>query len=556
MIYSFGLAAFCVAWLLPGHFFPWTGFQQETAAAIGALLLALAVMVSTGARRLAVPGIAAAAMLLAVVPMLQWGFKQVSYLGDAAMSSLYLCAFALTVVAARALAQKFGDTFPAAFFGAILVGAIASTALGLAQWLQVAFDVPIEYMAAGGRVYANFTQPNHLASLLGMGMVAAIWLFETRRIGPLGIVVTLLYLGFGVVMTQSRTGWAFVAMMAIWWGWGRRNTVLRSAGVGVVTMVAAFIGMTKLWPLLNAHVDLPTATLLADRVTLAGARSLNWVALWDAAWRHPWLGWGWMRVGAAHQATALDHAASHEWVTYSHNVVLDLWIWNGVALGTVIALGAVVWIYQRCSACRDTTTWSTLAAGGVLLTHALLEFPHAYAFFLLPLAVFIGVVESRHDGAKLAVPNWAFGGACGAMAAMLVWVCIEYLAVEDAARRQRFKEARYVAKGDEPTLPDVILLDHQREFLWFRMTEARPGMSKEELQRMRMVKERFMPPAVLLRYALATGLNGEAAQAERSLRLICHMWPARSCDEGRTSWASIQTKYPAVRVIAFPVSEP
>jgi hypothetical protein len=55
MIYSFGLAALCVAWLIPGHFFPWTGFQQETAAGIGALLLATAVLASTVLPRLRLP---------------------------------------------------------------------------------------------------------------------------------------------------------------------------------------------------------------------------------------------------------------------------------------------------------------------------------------------------------------------------------------------------------------------------------------------------------------------------------------------------------------------
>ncbi len=437
-------------------------------------------------------------------------------------------------------------------FGAILVGAIASAAIGWAQWLQIGFDAPIEHMDAGARVYANFTQPNHLASVLGMGIVAAIWLFETRRIGLIGATLLLAYLGFGVVMTQSRTGWAFVAMLAAWWALGRRNASLRSTGFGVGAAVLGFIAMTKLWAPLNAYLDMPTATVLADRATVVGARSINWAVLWDAAWRHPWLGWGWMRVGEAHQAATLDHPPSHEWTSFSHNLVLDLWLWNGLILGTAICVAIVGWIATRCIRCRDASTWAMLAAGGVLLTHALLEFPHAYAYFLLPLAVFVGFVEARTSAAALSVSNWTFGFLCAVMAALLVWVCQEYLAVEDAARTQRLKEAGYVVSGEEPTIPNVILLDNQRDFLWFRMTEARAGMSKEELERMRQVNARFMPPAVLLRYAIAAGLNGEAAQAERNLKLICHMWPVRNCDEGRTNWALLQAKFPALQSISFP----
>ena len=43
MIYAFGLVAIGLAWVLPGHYFPWPGFQQETLAAIGAALIGLAV---------------------------------------------------------------------------------------------------------------------------------------------------------------------------------------------------------------------------------------------------------------------------------------------------------------------------------------------------------------------------------------------------------------------------------------------------------------------------------------------------------------------------------
>ena len=45
----------------------------------------------------------------------------------------------------------------------------------------------------------------------------------------------------------------------------------------------------------------------------------------------------------------------------------------------------------------------------------------------------------------------------------------------------------------------MILLDNQRDFLWFRLTEARVGMSEDELERMREVNEKFMPPAAMFR---------------------------------------------------------
>ena len=327
MIYCFGLAAFCIAWLIPGHYFPWPGFQQETAAAVGALLLAIAALGVNGheppasaADRNRSPAVgrgAHAAMVHGPVP----------YLGDAALSSMYLGAFALTIVAATALARRFNDTFAAGIFAAILVGAIISAGIGWAQWLQVAFDAPIEHLDVGGRVYANFTQPNHLASLLGMGLVAAIWLFETRRVGRFGTALLLAYLGFGVVMTQSRAGWAFVAMLALWWALGRRNAKLRTTGFGVGASALGFVAMTDLWTPLNALLDSRPPPY--DRGEVVGGRSTHRATLWDAAWLQPWLGWGWDAVGAANRPLRYEPSASHEWTSFSHNLMLDLWLWNG-----------------------------------------------------------------------------------------------------------------------------------------------------------------------------------------------------------------------------------
>jgi O-antigen ligase len=555
MIYSFGLAALCVAWLIPGHFFPWTGFQQETAAGIGALLLATAVLASTVLPRLPVPRIAVAAFALAVIPMAQWVGGMVPYLADAALSSLYLCAFGLTVVAAAALTQSSPRTFVMGVMGCLFAGALASNSIGYAQWLQVAFEVPMEQLSAGARVYANFTQPNHQATLLGLGVVASIWLFEKRHIGRIGIALLLAFFGFGIVLTQSRTGWAFAAVLMLWWLMARQAVPLRMTAGGVVTALVGFVALTSILAPLNAVLDIGTATSLAERATTVGARRINWGVVWDAVWARPWLGWGWMRVGEAQQATTLNHAPSHEWITFSHNIVLDLLIWNGALIGALICAGVAAWAVKRCMRCRDADTWAMLAAGGVLLTHALLEFPHAYAYFLLPMAVFIGVIESRQvpvAGATASMSKWTFGAAAALMASMLVWTCVEYLDIEEAGRRQRFKEAGYVSKGDQPYLPRVSLLDNQREFLWFRMSEAKVGMSDADLERMRQVQQRFMPPAVLLRYAIATGLNDQPDEAQRSLQLVCHMWPRKNCDEGRENWSKLQAQHPKLMSIAFP----
>ena len=87
-----------------------------------------------------------------------------------------------------------------------------------------------------------------------------------------------------------------------------------------------------------------------------------------------------------------------------------------------------------------------------------------------------------------------FAVVLACLTGMLVWTCVEYLEVDDATRNVAFQEAGYVVKGTTPKEPDVVLLDNQREFLWFRLARARPGMSEDDLDRMRSLNQRFSPP--------------------------------------------------------------
>lgn len=559
MIYTMGMIALCASWLLPGHYFPWMAFQQDVLAALGAALVALAAIVSTDLKRYAVPRIAIVCFALAGVPMLQWLGGMIPFLGDALLCTLFLVAFAMCVVAAKSMTDAQGDNLQMALIAAVLVGAIASTGIGLVQWLQLGDFSQIEFLPAGGRVYANITQPNSLASLLALGIVGLLWLYETRRIGGACLTFAATFLGFGLVMTQSRTGWIFVLGLALWTLLMRHRLALQTSGRAVAGALALFVVATLLWQPLNLLLDQSLVEATSQRVSSAGTRPMNWLTLLDALWRAPWLGYGWFQVSVAQQVAVLDHPAQHEWLTYSHNGLIDLLIYNGIPIGLALCAAIAWWVSSRFQRCRDVNSWALLAGVGALLIHAMLEFPLAYAYFLLPLGLMIGIIESRYVGppprkAVFAIPRPVFALLLATVLGMLTWIWIEYLQIEDAARRVRLKEAGYIANGEAPSVPDVRLLDNQREFLWFRLTPAREGMTTQELDMMRTVSQRFAPPAAMLRYALAAGLNGREAEASRTLEVLCHMWTPTNCAEGRDAWKSAQEKYPKLRMIAYPAS--
>ena len=556
MLYTLGLLGLCIAWLLPGHYVPWTSFQQDAFAAGGAWLVGLAAVVTVRQWPVRLPAMALIALLLALVPLAQWLFGTQPYHLDAVLSAAYLAAFAMAIIAGRQLADGSGR-FTLALSSVIWVAAIASIGIGLVQWLQIGPYGFIEQTAAAERVSGNLRQPNQLASLFGLAIAAILWAYETRRIGPWGAALAMATFGFGVAMTQSRAGWLFVALIVLFWVLYRRRVPLRMHGASLIVGVGAFIAAVVSWDRLNAwlqsgaHID-----SLASRVQ-PGYRLLHWQTLWDALLQSPWIGYGWLQVPRAQQAVTLDHAPTFEFLSSSHNQLLDLLLWNGLPIGALV-LGAVTWwAVSRMRACNDAQSWALLLALSFLFAHSMVEFPLQYAYFLLPAGFMIGIIESgmpapAEPARGINVGRWPYLAALGAMGLLLALIVREYGELEEQVRRVRLAEVGYVQPGGEPRVPDVELLDWQREYVRLFLTEPRAGMTPQQLQWMTDIATRYPSPTALMRLARSQALNGQPARAERSLRILCHISKERHCDDGRKHWDTLAQTDERMRLVHFP----
>jgi O-antigen ligase len=560
MHYSLGLTAMALAWLLPGHFHPYTSFQQDFLSIAAAVLLALAAARVTSKEVPAhLPSAATFACALALVPFAQWAVGLVPFLSDALLSAGYLVAFALAVVASSRLAGQRG--FAHTVYGLVALVALLSTALGLTQWLGLGPIAHVEPWTRGDRIVANLVQPNQLACLLALGAVATLWFFERRIVGAATISVALSSLALGLALTQSRAAWLMLGAVVGLWLWRRRQLSLRTGAagllLGLVCALAVFSALRA--PLFNVWqvsetVSIGQATMRAPE----NLRLVHWQTLWDALMQAPWAGYGWLQTAAAQQAAALNHAATYELLSAAHNQYLDFLVWNGLPLGLAINLMIAWWFVDRVRRCQDVDAWAALAALGVFAAHSLVEFPLQYAYFLVPAGVLVGLVEARtpprsEGRAPLALPRAALLAASLFMSAALYLVWDEYLEVDEAVRQVRLKnESRIVHKDLHPKAPDVRLLDAQREYVRFWTVEPAPGMPADQLDWMRMVAQRFGAPGALERYAVAAGLNGRPDEAERSLQLMCRMAQARHCDRARVAWEQRAVTHAALRTIAYP----
>lgn len=543
-----GLTALGLSWQLPGHYPPWTSFEAQLGAGAGAALIAAAAL-SGRPERLRMPALAWVSLALSAVPWLQWGVGQIRFMQDALMSSVFLAGFAVCVVAGANFAGRSRDDFLRGWSAMLIAAAIASGGLALFQWLGLGGNALLAQVPKGGRPFANLAQPNHLCTLLALGLVAAIGSFEGGRLGRKTLALATAFLTFCMVMTQSRTGWLVMALLSLWWLVSRRRAALKLSPAFVVVTAVGFVGAIVLWGPLNQALLLATESL-GERLA-PGTRFGHWQTLWDAARQAPWAGYGWHQVGLAQQAAALNHPATHEWLLDSHNLVLDLVLWNGIPLGLALVGLLVWWLGKNVAACRTAEQWTLLAGVGVILVHGMLEYPHAYTYFLLPLGLMMGALDgSRAPNSNWTLPRAACGSGLLALTCMLGWIGVEYLQAQTAATRLRFVTSGIgVDKVSTAPVPDIVLLDALREYHRFWLTPAIVGESPGQLAWQRDVARRYAVPPAMLRYALAAGLNDRPEEARITLALICKMHTEKRFEEGKDAWAQLQARYPRLQSI-------
>jgi O-antigen ligase len=556
MLLQVGLLLLGLAFLMPGHFMPWVTFQSQAIAALAAGLVALgaAWTARQAGKGLAWPGLAGLALLTACLPPVQWLAGQVSFLSDAVLPALYLLAFALCLVAGAALAAWDRQRWLDGLFTALTVAAMVSVALALVQWTRLGISaVWIAELPPGARPFANLAQPNHLATLLGLGLIGCLRAYERRVFGGWVVALMVAWLLFGLVMTQSRTGWLFLLALSVWFGLMRTRSSLRLRPAPVWAGLVLFAAAVLIWEPLNRALLLAVSAGMGDRMQ-AGPRTLLWQQFAEAALHAPWFGYGWNQVGLAQQMVAADMPSVGRMAQNAHNVVLDLALWGGIPLALIWLAAVGTWIARRVPACRDLDAWCALAAVGAILLHGMLEYPLDHAYFLLPLGLLMGSLEPApaavhrrlRPALTLAVPTLA-------SLAMLGWIGSEYLRLEQANRDLRLLLAGVgIDRVRSVPAPDVSLLDAPREYHRFMHTQARAGMSVAELDWMRAVSQRNPFPPGMLRYALAAGLNGRPAEAGLTLRRLCAMHPAERCKEGREAWGSAQQVHAVLREVPVP----
>ena len=552
LAWAFWAFASSLPWLLPTHSAPWTTIYQELL--IAGLILPIAVWAMWFRNgRWQVDALAAGFLAAAFVPILQSAYGMFSLPAESPLVSHYLTGFALTSIIARRAEEIAPGRLIDAMLAGFVIAALFSTGIALYQWLGLdSLGVLLASNPPGDRPVANVGQPNNLASLLVWGLVAIWWAYLRRRISGATAMFAAAFMLVGVALTQSRAGVLEVLVICVAAFVCRR--VLRTAGhwpawLALVLWFAACL--IALDPLSRHLVGEPTRSLVDAASPQERAMLLKLVL--TSIGERPWFGYGWNQNVTAH----VEHAAQfpmHGTVGNAHNLILDLVLWNGVPLGVVMVVGLCAWLWWAARD-SDTAEQRLLIVGVATFSlHAMLELPHVFACFLVPVAVMVGTLNAHRKKSDLfTLPRTVIGAAIVLHGLVLMSMFSEYGRIEANATAARMRAAN-IAGAPPETDPRVFVLQSLQDGLLTLRAEPRRNMGADELEHMRRAVTRYPTKSGLFRYANAAALNGRPQEATRALRVLCSLHPVESCREAGQGWAQlIETGFLEASEVQLPV---
>lgn len=490
------------------------------------------------------PALSVLFLAVAIIPLLQWYADVVFFFGDALIAAIYLAAFGLCVSAGYGFCRARGDSYQlvSVFFFVVSLSAGISVWIALRQWLQLPGSIWVADLIPGGRPFANFSQPNNFASFLVAALLGIAYFFERGRIGRLSAGLVTVFLLVGLALAQSRTTLAVICVLIPAWFWLSRRVYLRLRAIWVVGFSALYLILLGVLPFLSSWLLLPEASGL-ERLS-GGAHRLDiWWQLLLAVRDAPLWGYGWNQVSVAQVYASQLHYAPFL-VEHSHNIVLDVLLWNGAILGGLLVVFFALWFFRIFLLIKSVEGFFVFLVVCAFVIHGCFEYPLEYAYFLLPLGVIAGVAIYDVGDIFVLPVNRFFGYFVLAFSALgFVLIYREYSLLHSESLEMRF-ETSGIGEWDGNPPPKVLMLTQLSSFIEFARMQAEPRMTADELEFMRKVATRYPFPPCLFRYGLALGLNGRIGDAREQMLILKSLHAPENYTEARNGLEIMSEKYP------------
>ncbi|MEQ1410054.1 PglL family O-oligosaccharyltransferase [Acinetobacter indicus] len=509
-----------LAWLLPIHYRPWVTYTGELYVFFALFALAAIFL----KEKLIIPKISLPLLALTAIPFIQWACGLLFFFDKALFSSLYIFGFWLAIVLGYNLtvdAAQREKIFTGLSFVFLGVGTLTGL-MAICQWLTIDQYFPFMVdIRTGQRPYANFAQPNNMATFLVMSLMACLYLYEKQKLKTALLVATGLVILSGVVLSQSRTSWVASLCILAYLGYQQYQGYIRLKWFYSALWFATFVGLIFIAPslsqLLSQSADIAVQSRdVVQRATGDMSRLAIWEQMLHAIAHQPWFGYGWHQTSVAY-TTISEFVQGPVWIRSAHNFILDFLLWNGVILGVPFLAYLGYWGYQLHKYTQSVESVVGILMVGAFSVHAMLEFPQNYAYFLLPVGFIIGMVQSQRvvKGLTLSPLYLRSAFVLGALLLMVIYRDYELMVPK------LNQSVRYEKTPEKITNQDQIYLleEFNRRIAWIRLNPY-SQQSPEQLQQIHEIVLNYPTQYDLLKYARVLALNGYEAEAKQQLELL------------------------------------
>lgn len=541
-----GLFFLFLALVLPGHYLPFVSFHQEYLSFVGLLVLVFYLVIS-GHPEIKVGMAAMAVLIVSIIPLIQYSTGVIFYFGDAFLSSIYLGALFLAIVVGQNIPQGLYKNFTEKLFLGFLLTSVLSSFIVMYQWLELdGLGMWIVDVSPDTTPGANLAQRNLFATLACMGLVALFYYKHKLELGALPTFLVVFVLVFGLAICQSRTPWVIGAVSIVWVFFKTKVIAQRASALCWLLFSVLLYLFFSLWFLeeLSNHLLMTKDSYI--RPGELGVRSVLWAQFFKAIMDGQWFGYGWQQASIA-QFSVAPFFPKAIYVDRSHNLFLDLMVWNGLVPGLLIIGAILYWAWQQVLKCNSNLHQYILWSIGCIAVHSMFEFPYEYAFFLIPLGFFIGISERLNNGRILILK---FGRFALSLLLLVAIVLMGVVFNDYKVAKAQLVSIRYESAGimgaEKMLVPGgtVLTLTQITALLNFAGIEAHENMTEVELEFMRKISNRFSFPPSLFRYALALGLNHHYKEAERVLLVLQKLHAEDIYAEAVENWKVMSEKYP------------
>jgi hypothetical protein len=511
-----------LAWLMPIHYRPWVTYTGELYAFFALFVLAVICL----KEKIKIPAISLPLLLLACVPLVHLLLGQVFFFSTAMIGFIFVFSFWLASVLGYHLST--GDynreeTFTNLSYVFLTSGMITGL-IALCQWSNLDSVLPGMVNINGNqRPYANFAQPNNMATFLVMALMSCLYLYEKKKIQTKWLFACAAVIVIGVALSQSRTAWVAASAIILYLSFYQYKGIIRLKWYYSTAWFIFFISCIAFFPLLSQLVaqamgtDVVQSRDVVSRATGDMSRLAIWQQMIAAIQAQLWFGYGWYQTSVAFVSIS-DTVQGPVWIRSAHNFILDFLLWNGLIIGLAFLayFGYLAYQLQRWVNTPESVLGILMI--GTFITHAMFEFPQHYAYFLLPVGFILGTVLAQNSKIKtITLPTFALQLTWVVGLVVLLLIYRDY----DVAVSKLVDSMRYEKYSTEITdnRQIYLLTEFNNRIAWIRLNPYSKVSADQILEGEQMVLS-YPTKYNLIKYAKLLAFNGYEAEAKHQLERL------------------------------------